>query len=72
MQYATHGKKVVFEGDVKEVCDWINKNIGHHNTVSLQDHFKYEVWGVYKNGEENFSYYYQPLGHGKYSMFIIQ
>jgi len=72
MQYITHGKKVVFEGDVKEVSNWINKNIGNHETISLRDYFKDEVWGVYKNGEENFSYYYQCLGHGRYSIFIVQ
>jgi len=72
MQYATHGKKVVFEGDVKEVCNWITKQIGEHQTVSLKEYFEAEVWGVYKNGEENYKYYYQCLGKGRYSIFKIQ
>jgi len=72
MQYTSHGKKVVFEGDVKEVSNWINKNIGEHNTVSLKEYFEAEVWGVYKNGEENYKYYYQCLGKGRYSIFTIQ
>lgn len=72
MQHKSHGKIVVFEGDVKEVSNWIYKNIGEHQTVSLQDHFKDEIWGVYKNGGENYEYYYQCLGYGRYSIFIIQ
>ena len=28
------------EGDVKEVCNWINKNIGDHQTVSLKEYFQ--------------------------------
>ena len=72
MQHKSHGKIVIFEGDVKEVSNWINKNIGNHETISIRDYFKDEVWGVYKNGEENFSYYYQCLGNGRYSIFVIQ
>jgi hypothetical protein len=72
MQYATHGKKVIFEGDVEEVCNWITKQIGEHQTVSLKEHFQDDIFGVYKNGEENYSYYYQCLGNGRYSIFIIQ
>ena len=63
---------VVFEGNVQEVSSWITEHIGDHQTVPLQDHFNAEVWGVYKNGEENYRYYYQCLGHGRYSIFIIQ
>lgn len=72
MQYITHGKKVVFEGDVSEVSNWIKKHVGEHDTVNLKDYFKDEVFGVHKVGEEKYSYYYQCLGNGRYSIFIIQ
>jgi len=67
-----HGKVVVFEGDVKDVTAFIRREMPCHQTLSLRDYFKEEVWGVYKEGEENFRYYYQCLGKGKYSVFVIR
>ena len=49
MQYTSHGKVVVFEGNVGEVSTWIKKHVGDHNTVSLKDYFKDEVFGVHKS-----------------------
>ena len=72
MQYATHGKKVVFEGDVRDATNWIQKNVGEHDTVNLKEYFEDQVYGVHKVGEENYRYYYQCLGNGRYSIFIIQ
>jgi hypothetical protein len=72
MQYTSHGKVVVFEGNVGEVSTWIKKHVGDHDTVSLRDYFKDEVWGVHKIGEENYRYYYQCLGKGRYSIFTMQ
>ncbi len=72
MQYTSHGKAVDFEGNVHEVTTWIQKQIGEHKTVSLRDYFKDEVWGVHKVGEEKYTYYYQCLGKGRYSIFTIQ
>ena len=67
-----HGKVVVFEGDVKDVTAFIRREMPCHQTLSLRDYFKEEVWGVYKEGEENFRYYYQCLGKGKYSVFVMR
>jgi hypothetical protein len=36
MQYTSHGKVVVFEGDVGEVSTWIKQHVGDHDTVSLR------------------------------------
>ena len=72
MQYTSHGKVVVFEGNVGEVSTWIKQHVGDHNTVSLKDYFKDEVFGVHKAGEEKYRYYYQCLGKGRYSVFTIQ
>ena len=72
MQYTSHGKVVVFEGNVREVTTWIQKNVGDHKTVSLKDYFKDEVFGIHKDNEENYRYYYQCLGKGRYSVFTIQ
>jgi len=71
MQYTTHGKTVVFEGNVGEVSVWIKKHVGDHDTVSLKDYFEDEVFGVHKAGEEKYRYYYQCLGKGRYSIFTI-
>ena len=67
-----HGKVVVFEGDVKDVTAFIRREMPCHQTLSLRDYFKEEVWGVYKEGEENCRYYYQCLGKGKYSVFVMR
>ena len=72
MQYTSHGKVVVFEGNVREVTDWIQKNVGDHKTVSLKQYFEDEIYGVYKQGEDSYIYYYQCLGKGRYSVFTIQ
>jgi len=72
MQHASHGKIVVFQGDVTEVSNWITKQIGEHQTVSLKEHFQDDIFGVYKNGQDYYEYYYQCLGHGNYSIFIIK
>jgi len=72
MQYTSHGKVVVFEGSVGEVSTWIKKQVGDHDTISLKDYFKDEVFGVHKVGEEKYRYYYQCLGKGRYSVFTIQ
>ena len=71
-QHNTHGKHVVFEGDVKEVTDFMRKHVKEKtDTVSLREYFEADVWGVHVPGEETFRYYYQCLGHGRYSVFII-
>ena len=71
-QHNTHGKHVVFEGDVREVTNFIREHVKEKTeTISLRDHFETDVWGVYVQGEEKFRYYYQCLGHGRYSVFII-
>lgn len=71
-QHNTHGKTVVFEGDVREVTDFIRKHVKERtDTVSLKDYFEADVWGVHVQGEETFRYYYQCLGHGRYSVFVI-
>jgi len=71
-QNNTHGKQVVFEGDVKEVTDFIRKNVKEKTqTIGLKEHFDADVWGVYVEGEEKFRFYYQCLGHGRYSVFVI-
>ena len=72
MQYTSHGKAVVFEGNVREVTDWIQKNVGDHKTVSLKEYFEDEIYGVHKQGEDSYIYYYQCLGKGRYSIFTIQ
>ena len=71
-QHNTHGKTVVFEGDVREVTDFIRKHVKERtDTVSLKEYFEADVWGVHVPGEETFRYYYQCLGHGRYSVFVI-
>ena len=71
-QHNTHGKHVVFEGDVKEVTDFMRKHVKEKtDTVSLREYFEADVWGVHVPGEEKFRYYYQCLGHGRYAVFVI-
>jgi len=71
-QHNTHGKTVVFEGDVSEVTKFIREHVKEKTqTLSLKDHFQADVWGVYVEGEEKFRYYYQCLGHGRYCVFVI-
>jgi hypothetical protein len=71
-QHNTHGKHVVFEGDVIEVTDFIRKQIKEKTqTLHLKQYFEADVWGVYVEGDDKFRYYYQCLGHGRYSVFVI-
>ena len=71
-QNNTHGKQVVFEGDVREVTDFIRKHVKEKTqTIGLKEHFEADVWGVYVQGEEKFRFYYQCLGHGRYAVFVI-
>jgi hypothetical protein len=71
-QNNTHGKQVVFEGDVREVTDFIRKHVKEKTeTIGLKEHFDADVWGVYVEGEEKFRFYYQCLGHGRYAVFVI-
>jgi hypothetical protein len=71
-QNNTHGKQVVFEGDVREVTDFIRKHVKEKTqTIGLKEYFEADVWGVYVEGEEKFRFYYQCLGHGRYSVFLI-
>lgn len=71
-QHYTHGKQVVFEGDVKEVTDFIRKHVKEKTqTLRMNDYFQADVWGVYVEGEEKFRYYYQCLGNGRYAVFVI-
>ena len=71
-QHNTHGKHVVFEGNVQEVTNFIKEHVKEKTqTIGLKDHFQADVWGVYVEGEQTFRYYYQCLGHGRYSVFII-
>lgn len=71
-QHNTHGKTVVFEGDVKEVTNFIKEHVKEKTqTIGLKEHFEADVWGVYVEGENKFRYYYQCLGHGRYSVFVI-
>lgn len=67
-----HSKQVVFEGDVREVTDFIRKHVKEKTqTIGLKEYFEADVWGVYVEGEEKFRFYYQCLGHGRYSVFLI-
>jgi len=71
-QHHIHGKTVVFEGDVSDVTKFIREHVKEKtDTISLKEHFQSEVWGVYVPGEEKFRYYYQCLGKGRYSVFVI-
>ena len=71
-QHNTHGKHVVFEGDVREVTEFIRKHVNEKTeTIGLKEYFEADVWGVYVQGEEKFRFYYQCLGHGRYAVFVI-
>jgi hypothetical protein len=71
-QHNTHGKQVVFEGDVREVTVYIQKHVKEKTqTLRMNEYFQADVWGVYVEGEEKFRYYYQCLGNGRYAVFVI-
>lgn len=62
-------KTIVFEGNVKEVSEFIKQVVGDHQTINLKEYFQSDVYGVYKEGDEKFRYYYECLGDGKYTVF---
>ena len=68
-----HGKVVVFEGNVCEVAEFIKKHVKEKtDTISLKEYFEgSDVWGVHVPGEDRFRYYYQCLGKGRYTVFIV-
>jgi len=68
-----HNKIVVFEGTVVEVTEFIKLQIKEKtDSLNLKDYFNGDdVWGVYVPGDEKFRFYYQCLGNGKYTVFII-
>ena len=71
--HTQHGKVVVFEGSVVDVTKFIKEHVKEKTeTLNLKEYFNNdEVWGVYVPGEEKFRYYYQCLGKGRYSVFVI-
>jgi len=71
--HTQHGKVVVFEGTVVDVTRFIKEHVKvKTETLNLKEYFNNdEVWGVYVPGEEKFRYYYQCLGNGRYSIFVI-
>ncbi|NBO99178.1 MAG: hypothetical protein EBU90_03495 [Proteobacteria bacterium] len=71
--HTQHGKVVVTEGTVTDVTQFIKTHVKEKTeSICLRDYFKGEdVWGVYVPGDERFRYYYQCLGQGKYSVFVI-
>lgn len=71
--HAQHGKVVVFEGNVVEITNFIKEHVKEKtDTLCLKEHFNGDdVWGVYVPGDEKFRYYYQCLGKGRYTVFVI-
>jgi len=71
--HTQHGKVVVFEGNVIDVTNFIKQHIKEKtDSISLKEYFNGDdLWGVYVPGEEKFRYYYQCLGNGKYTIFVI-
>jgi len=68
-----HGKIIVFEGNVTEVTQFIKEHIKEKtDSLNLKEYFNGDdVWGIYVPGDEKFRYYYQCLGNGKYTVFVI-
>ena len=68
-----HGKVVVFEGTVTDVTQFIKQHIKEKtDSISLKEYFNGDdIWGVYVPGDEKFRYYYQCLGNGRYTVFVI-
>jgi len=62
-------KTIVFEGNVKEVSEFIKQVVGDHQTINLKEYLQSDVYGVYKEGDEKFRYYYECFGDGKYTVF---
>lgn len=71
--HTQHGKVVVFEGTVVDVTEFIKKHVKEKtDSICLKDYFNGDdVWGVYVPGDEKFRYYYQCLGKGRYTVFVI-
>ena len=65
-------KIIVYEGNVCEVIQWIKNKIGKHEVLNLREYFnEQDVWGVYKEGDEKFRYYYECVGKGHYTVFVV-
>lgn len=65
-------KVIVHEGDVCDVVKWIKDKIGKHEVLSLREYFNgQDVYGVYLEGDEKFRYYYECVGRGHYTVFVI-
>lgn len=71
--HVQHGKVVVFQGNVSEVTQFIKGHVKEKtDTICLKEYFNGDdVWGVYVEGEDKFRYYYQCLGRGLYTVFVI-
>ena len=71
--HVQHGKVIVFEGNVTEVTQFIKEHVKEKTeTISLREYFYGDdIWGVYVPGDEKFRYYYQCLGKGHYTVFVI-
>jgi len=68
-----HNKVVIFEGDVVEANNFIKEHVKQQTqSVNLKDYFNGDdVWGVYVPGDEHYRFYYQCLGKGRYTVFIL-
>lgn len=65
-------KIIVFEGDVYEVVKWIKDKIGKHEVLCLKEYFEgQDVYGVYLEGDEKFRFYYECVGNGHYTVFVV-
>jgi len=65
-------KVIVFEGDVCEVVKWIKDKLGKHEVLCLREYFDgQQVYGVYLEGDEKFRYYYECVGKGHYTVFVV-
>jgi hypothetical protein len=67
-------KVIVHEGTVTDVTRFIKDHVKEPTkTLNLRDYFQGDdVWGVYVEGEDKFRYYYQCLGKGQYTIFIMK
>lgn len=68
-----HNKVVIFEGDVVEANNFIKEHVKQPTqSVNLKEYFNGDdVWGVFVPGDENYRFYYQCLGKGRYTVFIL-
>jgi hypothetical protein len=67
-------KVIVHEGTITDVTQFIKEHVKKPTkTLNLKDYFQGDdVWGVYVEGEDKFRYYYQFLGKGQYTIFIMK